>query len=404
MIVCCAHSKRIDYLIQLIKCLSASRNFNKKIKIWIDEADESIKLWSKHEMTIMTNPKVASVTLVSATFDSVIKKYGRIPVMRMEKTHADCYHKFQESIITTEDVLGSEDGSFGYLKAIFEKHEDRLRVPGVRLFAPGDTNQESHNQIADFLVEKGFVVVILNGSRKEIIVPGQAKPFSLEANLDIENNTEELGKQIAKTYIDNNWSRFPLAITGHKCIGRGLTFQSENFLFDYGIIPYISDKANAYQTTARMLGNTKLYPGYKAPTIYMTSKMKSIVTKEENVAINISRMVYDNELQGDDGLVGKADIKEAGGDQSSVDTDKQYQVFDSQDEAIKFGKTLGASLRKRPTSDAPKELQKDGKNPSSDELFNRMWGINAKNCVRMIPTSDEKWCVYWRPSLLLKTE
>ena len=40
------------------------------------------------------------------------------------------------------------------------------------------------------------------------------------------------------------------------------------------------------------------------------------------------------------------------------------------------------------------------KNPSSDELFNRMWGINATNRVRMIPTIDNKWCVYWRPSLI----
>jgi len=30
------------------------------------------------------------------------------------------------------------------------------------------------------------------------------------------------------------------------------------------------------------------------------------------------------------------------------------------------------------------------KNPTSIELFNRMWGISAKNCVRMSPTSDEK--------------
>ena len=84
------------------------------------------------------------------------------------------------------------------------------------------------------------------------------------------------------------------------------------------------------------------------------------------------------------------------------DTDKQHQVFESHDDAILFGKTLGAKLNKRTTSEAPKELQTDGKNPSSAELFNRMWGINNKNCVRMIPTSDEKWCVYWRPSLITK--
>jgi hypothetical protein len=63
-------------------------------------------------------------------------------------------------------------------------------------------------------------------------------------------------------------------------------------------------------------------------------------------------------------------------------------------------KTLGVKLNKRITSDAPKELQTNGNNPSCDELFNRMWGINAKTRVRMVPTINNKWCVYWRPSLI----
>lgn len=82
------------------------------------------------------------------------------------------------------------------------------------------------------------------------------------------------------------------------------------------------------------------------------------------------------------------------------DTDKQHQVFETQNDAIMFGKTIGAKFIKRKTTDAPKELQTNGINPSSDELFNRMWGINSKNPVRMIPTSDNKWCIYWRPSLI----
>jgi hypothetical protein len=81
-------------------------------------------------------------------------------------------------------------------------------------------------------------------------------------------------------------------------------------------------------------------------------------------------------------------------------TDKDYKLFDLQDDAILFGKTLGAKLYKRATMDAPKELQTDGKNPSCTILLQRMWGINSKNRVRMIPTSDGKWCVYWRPSLI----
>jgi len=83
------------------------------------------------------------------------------------------------------------------------------------------------------------------------------------------------------------------------------------------------------------------------------------------------------------------------------EADKEYREFASQTEAIVFAdKTLGVKLNKRSSFDAPKELQTNGNNPTSAELFKRMWGINNKNCVRMIPVIDNKWCVYWRPSLI----
>jgi hypothetical protein len=82
------------------------------------------------------------------------------------------------------------------------------------------------------------------------------------------------------------------------------------------------------------------------------------------------------------------------------DTDKQHKVFDSQDDAIIFGETLGHKLIKRTSFKAPEELQIDGQNPSSEYLVQRMWGLSANNPIRMIPTNENKWCVYWRPSLI----
>jgi len=82
--------------------------------------------------------------------------------------------------------------------------------------------------------------------------------------------------------------------------------------------------------------------------------------------------------------------------------DKEYREFDTQEEAIKFSKEiLKVNFNKRTNAEAPQELKtKDGNNPSSDYLFNRMWGISPKNHARMVPTCNEKWCVYWRPSLI----
>jgi hypothetical protein len=85
--------------------------------------------------------------------------------------------------------------------------------------------------------------------------------------------------------------------------------------------------------------------------------------------------------------------------------DKKYEVFDCQEDAIKYAKeNLGKKLEKRKGNLAPKELlDKDGKNPSVEYILeHRLWGIHGKIPVRMVPTDNNKWCLYWRPSLIKK--
>lgn len=83
-----------------------------------------------------------------------------------------------------------------------------------------------------------------------------------------------------------------------------------------------------------------------------------------------------------------------------IEDDTEYKVFEQQSDAILFAKTLGVKLNKRSKSEAPKDLQRNGENPSVEYLIKRMWGINVTKKARMIPTNDNKWCVYWRPSLI----
>ncbi len=91
-------------------------------------------------------------------------------------------------------------------------------------------------------------------------------------------------------------------------------------------------------------------------------------------------------------------------DNQSADenTDKECRIFDTQDEAIHFAKnTLNVTFNSRNNDKAPEDLfKKHERNPTSEELLQRMWGLNQKNKARMIPTEDAKWCVYWRPSFI----
>ncbi len=85
------------------------------------------------------------------------------------------------------------------------------------------------------------------------------------------------------------------------------------------------------------------------------------------------------------------------------DPDKKNLIFDCQKDAIKYAKeNLGRKLEKRKDNKAPDVLLVDGKNPSVEYILNRWWGIWEKIPVRMVPTDNNKWLLYWRPSLIKK--
>jgi hypothetical protein len=329
MVVLCAHPIRLKYLSELLKLLSACPHFTKKINIWIDEADKSIKLWQKHEKLLALRA-VHQLTLVSATFDSVFAKYGELQVMGFLATHPACYRRLKDAIKVEEDYATPD--AVDYIRHVLTKHREKLVRPGLRAFIPGDVAKASHDQIAKFLHEElGFVVIIINGERKEILVPGQS-PIDLRCYLTLsgggrkaekEAGSEEpveFNAQLARLYKANDWRRFPLAITGFYCVERGVTFQcgpevdkqtkavlNDGFLFDYGVIPPIGNKAEAYQTMARLFGNVGALPGYKKVEIYTSTAMFSKVHKQEEMAVNLARMVQEEGLT----TVTKADAKRA---------------------------------------------------------------------------------------------
>ena len=312
MVVICAHATRLRYLSQTLERLAACPMFTKKINIWIDEADNSINLWSKYE-NILAMRIINQVTLVSATFDSVMSKYKSLSVLPYLQTHPDCYRGLRSATRCEINFVGSAPE---YVKRVIETNAEKLVKPGMRAFIPGSIAKITHDVIADFLhKEHGFVVIIINGERKEILVPDH-EPIDLRCYLTVENGQvpTEFNTQLAKLYKENNWARFPLAITGFYCVERGVTFQCgpeegvhDGFMFDYGIIPPIACAAEAYQTMARLFGNVGHIAGYKAVEVYTNAVTFSRVERQEEIAINIARMVAEQGLEN----VVKKDLKAA---------------------------------------------------------------------------------------------
>jgi hypothetical protein len=315
MVVICAQATRLLYLLQTLTRLADSLTFTKRINIWIDEADKSIKLLSKDDFkNIPAMRMINQVTLVSATFDSVMKKYKGLHVLPYLKTHPDCYRGLRSAIRREINFVGSAPD---YVRHVITTHRDDLTKPGMRAFIPGSNSKSNHDAIAEFLhKEYGFVVIIINSQRKEILVPGQHEPIDLSCYFTIRDDQipQEFNTQLAKLYKENNWSRFPLAITGYLCVQRGVTFQCgpeegvhDGFLFDYGIIPPNKSAPEAYQTMARLFGNVGDIPAYKPVEILTTTATFSGVEKQEEIAINIARMVAEQRLE----LVTNKDLKAA---------------------------------------------------------------------------------------------
>jgi hypothetical protein len=352
MVVLCAHPRRLKYLDEMLKRISSSKFFNKKINIWIDEADKSINLWSKYT-AILLLPSINQVTLISATFDSVIAKYGSLNILPFEKTHPESYRRLKHAIKIEENLVA--DSAAKFVKHVVLKNRDKLIRPGLRAFIPGAVQKASHDEIADFLYRQGFIVIIINGERKEILIPGEDK-INLRHYFSVSKDKipEEFNAELAKLYTANNWSRFPLAITGCMCVERGVTFQCgpeegvhDGFLFDYGVLPPIACKAEAYQTMARLFGNVGDFPNYKSVEIYTGSAMFKKVEKQEEIAVNLARMVYE---KGEE-KVTKKEFKDA---ETDSDWDFASGEFSTLEEANEFMRDH-ASMGKN-----EKSLEKEG--------------------------------------------
>lgn len=309
MVICCANKIRMKYVYDIIKDLQESRHFTRKIYIWLDEGDAYVKLWNNSSVDVTRFSKVAKVTPVSATFDSCIKLFDRIKVIPFQFTsNQETYHAFQDCVILTDDTAGQAPE---YFSAILQKYGNIICQPGNRLFCPGDNRTETHDAIAEEALDKGFVVAIINGRQKALLFPRalNKSPIPLIEQWDDNEAPEEIGMKIGRLYRDMNLARYPFAITGHTCLSRGITFQNDLFMFDYGIIPNISNSATAYQTACRMNGNIRLFPGYKAPTVFLCSRMKEKIIQNEQIAINMARICFQEKLED----VGKEEFKQAAG-------------------------------------------------------------------------------------------
>ena len=311
----------------------------------------------------------------------------------------------------------------GYIEHVLQSHADLLK-DGSRTFIPAHIRRSGHETVRDlvFAIQPRAVVAVINGREKTLrwSVDGGSDYRSVElASTETASSTEEVCESISRRIREYKLEGRPLVVTGFLCVGMGQTLTHSSLgSFTSAVLGHMDlTNAELYQLFGRITGRMRRWETYVPTVVYcptivwnrcraMEQCARLIATDHNGEVVSETQYYEPIAEMGQAGQDAMDNIRRKKEKKTTKrvrydEADKDHRCFETQEDAIQFAKEqLGHRLYRRKTGEAPEELLENGRNPTVNELIKRMWGINAKNTVRMIPTDQNTWCVYWRPSLI----
>ena len=276
-LVVCNHVIRITDIIQIIETFNNDRINLRDIGIehciftvMFDEVDKSPNLNNACDFIDYSEnfSCIESIHLITATaydrFWKKLKKHGHTNLINLRseieeipspKELISNYRQIEDhNIKYVESTYDSDD----FIKDIYDRHISvEERESPKRIFAPPDQKIRTHESIKTFFLEKGFIVIVINGKSKDIHLPGETISINDFNKLHFPKKTDvEMYKTLSK--LHRLYSQTDMVITGFNCIERGITFQTDGFNFTDMIMPPIKDIARSVQLVGRANGG-KLY-------------------------------------------------------------------------------------------------------------------------------------------------
>ena len=435
VVVMCSNKRRYDDGVDFIKVIDKNKTNIFRVFAYYDELHKYISEPLRHQIEqIHSLDILKGIIALTASPDRIWKSSGfwsKLRLIQLDHFNDTNYAGYKDMIFNCVDDFFAnpyirpkpfdfdelDRHTIGFIRHILNKYSEILEE-NTRTFIPAHIRRSGHNTVRDlvFEINPTSVVVVINGFEKTLQYKDHVGHMK---TIPLASDEEEACETISRLVIKHALQKRPVVITGFLCVGMGQTLTHKMLgSFTSAIFGHL-DLTNdeIYQLFGRITGRMKDWNDkYIQTQVYCpTTIMHRCHVMEEcarNMACDhngdiVTQEDYREPMNdmGEAGLSAIQNIRKTKEKQikfKAEDTDRDHRVFDTQDEAISFGKTLGATLNRRSTNDAPKELQTNGENPSVEELFKRMWGINDKKCVRMIPTKEKKWCVYWRPSLIIQ--
>jgi len=331
-VVCCTNGKRADDALEIIKRLNKhnTRAFN--FKIWLDEADKFDNYIKKTFIPLLQRNENVEVYMLTATPQPIFQKYKEVRTMALENTTLPEYHGWNDGII--EEREDESETTVGFARQIADEMlmNDEL-IPGAKGYVPADSQKKSHKAMKDMFVAKGVAVFTVNGDGLELALPRHAAGPT--GTTIVIKKTEELHVHIRDLYTKYNVCQWPCVVTGNICVGRGISIQQPDFMFNFGILSNCAKKTEASQNAGRMKGNFKEWSGYAPPRVYTTAKFNKIATayevqSREIAKISFAKLCTEEGAEEGAAIVTNAEVK-------NIVCSKQWELikdeFDSLDEA-----------------------------------------------------------------------
>ena len=406
-ILCCTNNTRMSDIKNLVLALNSIQQNNITFRIWLDEADKYCNYIRDVFKPCVSNNTNVYLYLMTATTSSEFFKPeilgNEIWFYPIEDPTHESYHGWTDNNVRIyEDKSNFIDFVNNRLQ---ECKKDNLIKPGDIWFIPALSRKQTHMNVAELCNQYNMAVIITNGDGISIKLPTSEVIGPISKNRSLDDILKDI-------YIKYNLNRYPLAVTGHVCIGRGVTLWKNEFRPNFAIIneKLSSESRELSQIAGRMKGSFKQWPNFVPPTIFTTRKFHDNAVKWEKRACDLARIAYDKERENLKPTITKFEYDKVAG-QDYVPIFKEISL----DEAKKEGATMRG--RKKDSNgnylaakdllhldgvkwpnDKPIEEATLENNPDLQYVKNRGWGlVNGKlGSKRFVPLNNGKWCMYWK--------
>jgi hypothetical protein len=293
----------MDDIYQIIDDINKGDDTKDKyhFNIWLDEADKFIKFIDNTLRPIVLRHHHVNVKLITATPEPLFVKYGEINVLPLENTTSELYHGWEDNHIR---IIELKVSPVDYVEHILKTVAPELVVPGSKWFIPGTTAKRSHLDIVNMCVDQNMACICVNGDGIKVTLPNK--------EVFTHKKTKELNVMLMECYETHQLARFPLAITGNLCIGRGISIMSEQFMLDYAILSHFFNKNDASQMAGRLKGNIKRFCNYKPPMVFTTEEFNDVAIEWEQKSRKLAEFAFQKQQNGESTVVSKCEFKTLG--------------------------------------------------------------------------------------------